>query len=132
MLRLKLRTMWNRRLDEDLNDELRSHIELKAEELEAGGMSRDEALCEARRRFGNVTLTAERTRELHVFTGIESILQDVRYGLRRLRRERAFTAAAVFTLGLLVGVNGAIFSVVEAVILRPLPFPEPDRLVEIY
>jgi predicted permease len=132
MLRLKLRSLWNRRLDQDLDDELRSHIELKAEELESGGMARDKALAEARRRFGNVTLAAERTRELHVFTGIDSILQDVRYGLRRLWRERAFTTAAVLTLGLVIGVNGAIFSVVEAVLLRPLPFPEPDRLIEIY
>lgn len=132
MLRLKLRSLWNRRLDQDLDDELRSHIELKAEELEAGGMERDEALHEARRRFGNVTLAAESTRELHVFTAVGSILQDVRYGLRRMLRERTFTAAAVLTLGLVIGVNGAIFSVVEAVLLRPLPFPEPDRLVEIY
>lgn len=132
MLRLKLPALWNRRLDADLDDELRSHIELKADELEAGGMARDEALHEARRQFGNVTLVAESTRELHVFTGIDSILQDLRYGLRRLRRERAFAAAAVLTLGLVIGVNGAIFSVVEAVLLRPLPFPEPDRLVEIY
>ncbi len=132
MLRLKLRSLWNRRLDEDLDDELRSHIEMKAEELEAGGMAHDAALHEARRRFGNVTLAAESTRDLHVFTGIHSILQDVRYGLRRLVRERAFTAAAVLTLGLAIGVNGAIFSVVEAVLLRPLPYPEPDRLVEIY
>ena len=132
MLRLKLRSLWNRRLDQDLDDELRSHIELKAEELEAGGMARDKALAEARRRFGNVTLAAESTRELHVFTGIDSIVQDVRYGLRRLWRERGFTIAAVLTLGLVIGVNGSIFSVVEAVLLRPLPFPEPDRLIEIY
>jgi predicted permease len=132
MLRLKLRSLWNRRLDQDLEDELRSHVEMKAEELEARGMAPDEALREARRRFGNATLAAESTRELHVFTGIDNTFQDLRYGLRRLRREPAFTAAAVLTLGLVIGVNGAIFSVVEAVLLRPLPFPEPDRLIEIY
>jgi predicted permease len=132
MLRLKLRSLWNRRLEQDLDDELSSHVELKADELEGGGMPRDEAIREARRQFGNVTLALERTRELHLFTGVDSFLQDVRYGLRRLRRERAFTTAVVLTLGLVIGVNGAIFSVTEAVLLRPLPFPQPDRLVEIY
>ncbi|WP_321476222.1 ABC transporter permease [uncultured Paludibaculum sp.] len=129
---MKLRSMWNRHLDEDLQDELRSHIELKAEELEANGIPRDEALLEAHRRFGNVTLMAESTRELHVFTGIDSIFQDLRYGLRRLRREPGFTAAVVVTLGLVIGVNGAIFSAVEAVLLRPLSYPEPDRLLQLY
>jgi predicted permease len=132
MLRLKLRSLWNRRLNDDLKDELLSHIELKAEALESDGMPRDEALREAQRLFGNMTRTIEGTRELHVFTSIESILQDARYGLRRLWRERAFTSAAVLTLGLVIGINGAIFSIVEAVLLRPLPFPQADRLVEIY
>jgi len=132
MLQLKLRSLWNRRLNDDLQDELLSHIEEKAEALGADGMPREDALREARRLFGNLTRTVEGTRELHVFTGIESFVQDARYGLRRLWRERAFTSATMFTLGLVIGINGAIFSIVEAVLLRPLPFPQPDRLVEIY
>lgn len=132
MLRMKLRSLWNRHLEQDLTDELSSHIEMKAEELEAAGMPRAEALREARRRFGNLTLTTENTRELHVFTVIDNAIQDLRYGLRRLRREPAFTLAAVLTLGLVIGANGAIFSVLEAVLLRPLPFVEPDRLIEIF
>jgi predicted permease len=131
MLRLKLRALWNRGLEQDLDDELRSHIEMKAEELQAEGMAPAEAMREARRRFGNVALTTEQTRDLHVFSMLDHAIQDVKYGLRRLRREPAFTLAAVLTLGLVIGANGAIFSVLEAVLLRPLPFAEPNRLVEL-
>jgi putative ABC transport system permease protein len=131
MLRLKLRALWNRELDQDLDDELRSHIEMKAEELEAEGMPPAEAMREARRRFGNLALTAEKTRDLHIFSVLDNAIQDLKYGIRRLRREPAFTLAAVLTLGLVIGANGAIFSVLEAVLLRPLPFAEPHRLIEI-
>lgn len=130
--RLKFRSLWNRSLGQDLDDELRSHIELKAEELQAQGLTALEAGRQARLSFGNFTRAQENTREVHVFTLLESWLQDVRYGFRRLRREPAFALAAVLTLGLVIGANGAIFSVLEAILLRPLPFTNPDRLVVLF
>jgi putative ABC transport system permease protein len=126
---MKLKALLNRNLQQDLDDELASHIAMKAEELQAGGLSPIEADREARRRFGNVTRTKESTRDLHMFTLLESLFQDLRYGLRRLRHEPAFTLAAVLTLGLVIGANGTIFSVLEAILLRPLPFSDPESLV---
>jgi hypothetical protein len=126
------RSLWNRNLQQDLDDELQSHIELKAEELEAQGLSPAEALLEARRRFGNITATKEKTRDMHVFTLLENLWHDARYAVRRLLREPTFTVTAILTLALVIGANGAIFSLVEAVLLRPLPYPEPDRLVALY
>ena len=131
-LRLKLRSLWNRRLQRDLEDELSSHIAMRAEELEAEGWPPEEARLEARRHFGNFGRTLEQTRELHVFGFLETTLQDVRYGLRRLYKEPAFTLAAVITLGLVIGANGAVFSLTEAILLRPLPYTEPDRLVVVW
>lgn len=128
-LRLKLHSLTNRRLDRDLDDELSSHIEMRVEELVAEGWAPDKARIEARRHFGNFGRTIEQTRELHVFNFIESIIHDVRYGLRRLYREPAFTLAAIITLGLVIGANGAVFSLTEAILLRPLPYPKPDQLM---
>jgi hypothetical protein len=76
--RLKFRSLWNRQLQQDIDDELRSHIELKAGELQAEGLSAAEAEREARRSFGNLTRTRENTREVHVFTFVETLLQDMR------------------------------------------------------
>lgn len=129
---MKFRSLRNRRVDQDIEDELRSHVEMRAEALEAEGVSRPEALHEARRRFGNLTRTKENTREMHVFTVLSNAAQDLRYAARRLRREPSFTVTAVLTLGLIIGANGAIFSVFEAVLLRPLPFPDADRLIAIH
>src|SRR5207244_12484280 len=92
---------------------------------------RDEAGRAARREFGNVTLLEERGREVWRWTILENLISDVRYGFRQLRKSPAFAAAAVVTLALGIGANTAVFSVVNAVILRPLPFPEPDRLVSV-
>jgi putative ABC transport system permease protein len=130
--RMKWRSLWNRSLQQDLDDELRSHIELKAEELESQGLSPEDAWREARRRFGNLTAANEKTREMHVFTLLETLFNDTRYALRRLGREPAFTLTAILTLALVIGANGAIFSLVEAVLLRPLPYPNPDRLVMLF
>ncbi len=129
MWRLKLRGLRKRSLQQDLDDEMAAHLAMRAEELEAGGMTAREAQREARRRFGNVTRLQEEAREFHVWAGLEAIAQDLRYGWRRLRHEPAFTAAAVLTLGLVIGANGTIFSVLEALLLRPLPVADPARVV---
>lgn len=130
--RMKLKSLRNRNLQQDLDDELSAHLAMKAEELEASGLSPQDAEREARRRFGNLTTIQENTREVHVFQWLESTLQDLRYALRRLRHEPAFTLAAVLTLGLVIGANGTIFSVLEAILLRPLPFADPERVVMVF
>ena len=118
-----------RRLYRDLSEEIRQHLEEKADELVESGMSREEAMAAARREFGNVTSVEERGREPWRWPRIESVFFDVRYAFRQLRRQPLFTGVAVLILGLGIGATTAVFSVVDAVLLRPLPYPDPERLV---
>ncbi|HUI53324.1 MAG TPA: ABC transporter permease [Bryobacteraceae bacterium] len=116
-------------LDRDLNDELQFHIDARASDLVRAGRSPQQAALAARRRFGNKLALRESSREAKLFPWLESLLQDARFGVRILSRERAVTAAAVLSLSLAIGAATAAFSIIDALVLRPLPVPQPHRLV---
>jgi predicted permease len=117
------------RLDRDLDAELEFHIKARTEELIAKGMSPEDAAREARRHFGNRLLLRESSREVKLISWLESVFQDTRFGLRMLRKNAGVTAAAVLSLSLAVGACTAAFSLIDALILRPLPVPDPGQLI---
>jgi predicted permease len=114
---------------EDFGAEAESHLQLEVDRLLEQGLSEEEARAAAHRAFGNLTLVQERFYESGHWLWWDSLVQDMRFGLRMLRSNLGFSAVIILTLAIGIGANTAIFSVIHAVLLRPLPFPEPDRLV---
>ncbi len=131
-LPLRFRSLFDRSsVETELNDELRFHLENLIEENVARGMAPDEARYAALRELGGVEQVKEECRDMRRVNYIENFFQDVRYGVRMLARNPAVTFVMVITLGLAIGANTAIFSVVYGVLLRSLPFPKPDHVVSV-
>ena len=117
------------RLGQEIDDELQSHIEMRIADNLAAGMTPEEARRDALLRFGNPTLMKERVRTVDAAVALETVWRDLHYALRRLLRSPGFTFTAVLSLALGIGANTVVFSVVNALVLRPLPVEHPERLV---
>ena len=122
----------SRKRDVDLELELRSDLDLEEEEQRDRGLTPEEARHAALRAFGNPALIREQTRAIWSWNWLESLARDLRFSLRTLRRTPAFTVIAILVMALGIGANVALFTVVRGVLLKPLPFQDPDRLVMLY
>ena len=122
-------TVRNEPRDLEFQAELEEHVRLLAERYRRQGMTSEAAMLTARRQFGNTTLLQEDLRAMQMIPAIEALRSDLTYAVRMLRRNPGFAATAVLTLALGIGTNTAIFSVCNAVLFKPLPYAEPERIV---
>src|SRR5437667_1020612 len=131
-LPLRFRSLFRKQhVEKELSDELRFHLEKLIEEKVEKGMTPEDARYAALREFGGAEQFKEECRDMRRVNYLEDFLQDIRYGVRQLRRSPGFTAVATLTLALGIGVNTAIFSVINAVMLRMLPVESPEQLVQV-
>src|SRR5688500_5880662 len=114
---------------DEIREEMDFHIEMRAEELRCAGLTREEARRAARRRFGNVAVMQDRGYDVRGGGLMETVMQDIRYALRLLTRQRAFSLVTIGTIAIAMGLVTALFSVIDAAVLRPLPFPKPEQIV---